>query len=128
MRTFAFVLVALVASGCHWDLNTKSTDPQTDQLYFPAGIVMDPNGQFVYVSNGNADLRYGGGTVEMIDMLSFECTVAALPRASSPVDLRRSPTRSCRRPAARTSTDQWMHRGLQRASAAATPRPVDRRL
>jgi hypothetical protein len=76
MRTCLFVLAALVA-GCHWDLNSKSTDPQSDQLYFPAGIAMDPSGQYVYVSNGNADLRYGGGTVMMIDMFSFECTVAA---------------------------------------------------
>jgi hypothetical protein len=76
MRTCLFVLAALVA-GCHWDLNSKSTDPQSDQLYFPAGIAMDPAGQYVYVSNGNADLRYGGGTVMMIDMFSFECTVAA---------------------------------------------------
>jgi len=76
MRTCLFVLAALVA-GCHWDLNSKSTDPQTDQLYFPAGIAMDPGGHYVYVSNGNADLRYGGGTVMIVDMFSFECTVAA---------------------------------------------------
>ncbi|HWE30346.1 MAG TPA: hypothetical protein VHB97_20210 [Polyangia bacterium] len=75
MRTCLFVLAALVA-GCHWSLTSKSTDPETDQLYFPAGIAMDPGGQLVYVSNGNADLRYGGGTVMMIDMLSFECTIA----------------------------------------------------
>jgi DNA-binding beta-propeller fold protein YncE len=79
MRNCLFVALALVA-GCHWDLNSKSTDPQSDQLYFPAGIAMDPGGQYVYVSNGNADLRYGGGTVMMVDMLSFECTVAASRR------------------------------------------------
>lgn len=75
MRTRLFLLAALVA-GCHWDLNSKSTDPQSDQLYFPAGIAMDPGGQYVYVSNGNADLRYGGGTVMIVDMVSFECTIA----------------------------------------------------
>jgi hypothetical protein len=79
MRTCFLVLAALVA-GCHWDLNSKSTDPQADQLYFPAGIAMDPNGRFAYVSNGNADLRYGGGTVMMLDMLSFECTIAEARR------------------------------------------------
>ena len=76
MRICLFALAALVVAGCHWDLNDKSTDPQSDQLYFPAGIAMDPGGRFVYVSNGNADLRYGGGTVMMVDMLSFECTIA----------------------------------------------------
>ena len=75
MRTCLFSLLALVA-GCHWSLTSKSTDPESDQLYFPAGIAFDPNGQLAYVSNGNADLRYGGGTVMLVDMLSFECTVA----------------------------------------------------
>ncbi len=75
MRTCVLALLALTA-GCHWDLNSKSTDPGSDQLYFPAGIVMDPAGQYLYVSNGNADLRFGGGTVMIVDMLSFECTVA----------------------------------------------------
>jgi hypothetical protein len=87
MRTCLFVALALVA-GCHWDLNSKSTDPQSDQLYFPAGIAMDPGGQYVYVSNGNADLRFGGGTVMIVDMLSFECTIAAyrLLHPLTPVD------------------------------------------
>ncbi|MGZ3407897.1 MAG: hypothetical protein ACXVAN_15710, partial [Polyangia bacterium] len=90
MRNCLFALAALVA-GCHWALNDKGTDPQAAQLYFPSGIAMDPNGQYVYVSNGNADLRYGGGTVVMVDMLSFECTVAEY-RRHSPVDLMFDPT------------------------------------
>jgi DNA-binding beta-propeller fold protein YncE len=85
MRACLFALAAFVA-GCHWDLNSKSTDPGSDQLYFPAGIVMDPGGQYVYVSNGNADLRFGGGTVMMVDMLSFECTVAQYRRDFPLVD------------------------------------------
>lgn len=76
MRTCVLVL-ALFSAGCYWTLNDKTSAPESDQLYFPAGIAMDPGGQYVYVSNGNADLRYGGGTVLMADMLNFECTVAA---------------------------------------------------
>jgi len=86
MRTCVFLLAALAVAGCHWDLNDKSTDPETDQLYFPAGIVMDPDGRFAYVSNGNADLRFGGGTVQMVDMLSFECTIAEYRKYSKPAD------------------------------------------
>ncbi|HEX6838654.1 MAG TPA: hypothetical protein VF334_18880 [Polyangia bacterium] len=85
MRACLFALAVLVA-GCHWDLNSKSTDPGSDQLYFPAGIAMDPGGQYVYVSNGNADLRFGGGTVMMVDMLSFECTIAQYRRDFPLVD------------------------------------------
>jgi DNA-binding beta-propeller fold protein YncE len=89
MRNCLFALAALVA-GCHWALNDKGTDPQAAQLYFPSGIAMDPLGHYVYVSNGNADLRYGGGTVVMVDMLSFECTIAEF-RRYSPVDMRNDP-------------------------------------
>ena len=75
MRTSSVPLLALVA-GCHWDLNSKSTDPRVGPALFPRRHRHRSDGQFVYVSNGNADLRYGGGTVMMVDMLSFECTVA----------------------------------------------------
>ena len=90
MRNCLFALAALVA-GCHWALNDKGTDPQAAQLYFPSGIAMDPSGHYVYVANGNADLRYGGGTVVMVDMLSYECTIAEF-RRHSPVDLMFDPT------------------------------------
>ncbi len=86
MRTCLFLLATLAVAGCHWDLTSKSTDPGSDQLYFPAGIAMDPAGQYVYVSNGNADLRFGGGTVMMVDMLSFECTIAQYRRDFPLVD------------------------------------------
>jgi DNA-binding beta-propeller fold protein YncE len=89
MRNCLFAL-ALLVGGCHWALNDKGTDPQAAQLYFPSGIAMDPLGQYVYVANGNADLRYGGGTVVMIDMLSFECTIAEF-RRYSPVDPKNDP-------------------------------------
>lgn len=75
MRIGLFALAVLVG-GCHWKLNDPGTDPKPDQLYFPDGIAMDPGGRFAYISNGNADLRYGGGTVMMADMLAFECSIA----------------------------------------------------
>ncbi|HEY2748712.1 MAG TPA: hypothetical protein VGL86_29030, partial [Polyangia bacterium] len=107
MRTCLLLLAAL-AAGCHWDLNDKSTDPESDQLYFPAGIAMDPGGQYVYVSNGNADLRYGGGTVEMIDMLSYECVIAEY-RKYVPVDLQNDPLTPIPTACASRSDADWMH-------------------
>jgi hypothetical protein len=74
------LLACVLASGCHWALNDPGTDPPKQQLYFPAGIVFDtqPDSMYAYVSNGNADLRYGGGTVQMIDATRFECAIAKL--------------------------------------------------
>lgn len=74
-RLLAVVLA--LAAGCHWDLHDPGTNPKPAQLYFPSGIAMDPGLRYAYVSNGNADLRYGGGTVQIVDMLAFECAVAA---------------------------------------------------
>ena len=75
MRIGLFALAALVG-GCHWTLTDQGTDPKSAQLYFPSGIAMDPGGRYAYVANANADLRYGGGTIMLVDMLAFECSVA----------------------------------------------------
>jgi DNA-binding beta-propeller fold protein YncE len=71
------VAALLIAAGCHWDLNDPGTSPQVSQFYFPAAVTLDPGGRYAYVSNGNADLRYGGGTVQVVDLLRFDCAVAA---------------------------------------------------
>ena len=72
----AFLLVfCFAAAGCHYDLHDPGTEPPATQFYFPAGIAMDPDGRHLYVSNANADLRYGGGTVQMVDLHRFECAV-----------------------------------------------------
>ncbi len=57
--------------------NDASTDPSPVKLNFPAGIAMDSGGRLLYVSNGNADLRYGGGTLLTIDTLRVECAIDA---------------------------------------------------
>jgi DNA-binding beta-propeller fold protein YncE len=67
---------AWLAAGCHWTLTDPSTDPKSHQFDFPTGIAMDPGGRYAYVSNGNADLAFGGGTLMIVDLLAFECTVA----------------------------------------------------
>jgi hypothetical protein len=77
MRTY-LLLLAVAAGGCHWDLHDPGTDPEPAQFYFPTGIVVDPSHRFAYVSNGNADLRFGGGTIQMIDLLRIECAIGTL--------------------------------------------------
>jgi YVTN family beta-propeller protein len=73
----ALFAALLFVAGCHYDLNDPGTEPVPAQFYFPAGVAMDPGGRFLYVSNGNADLRYGGGAVQLVDTLRFECAVRA---------------------------------------------------
>src|SRR3982751_671812 len=75
MRICLFALAVMVG-GCHWTLDDKGTDPRSDQLYFPTGLAMDPDGRHLYIANGNADLRYGGGHMMIADVSSFECATA----------------------------------------------------
>jgi hypothetical protein len=65
----ALLVVALAA--CHVDVNDPGTDPPAASLYFPSGLAIDPDRPYLYVSNNNSDLRYGGGTVQAIDLNKF---------------------------------------------------------
>src|SRR4051794_29336577 len=76
MRSRLLLASLLTVGGCHWALHDPGTNPPPAELYFPSGIAIDPVSQFAYVSNANADLKYGGGTVQMYDVLRFECAVA----------------------------------------------------
>jgi hypothetical protein len=90
MRIPVLAVLAVLGGGCHWSLNDPGTEPPVSQLYFPSGIAMDPTGRFAYVANGNADLKYGGGSVQMIDVHRFECAASYaraqlhLPGATTP--------------------------------------------
>jgi hypothetical protein len=74
-RLFALTLVAL--AGCHVDLNDPGTEPSATALYFPAGLAHDPVEPILYVSNGNSDLRFSGGTVQMVDLARHACAERA---------------------------------------------------
>ena len=49
--------------------------PCRQQLYFPTGVAVDPDGDVLYVTNGNADLRYSGGSMMALDLRRFDCAV-----------------------------------------------------
>jgi len=76
MHRLLFCALAVVA-GCHVDLNDPGTEPQSNMFHFPAGLVLDPGGKFLYVSNANSDLKYSGGTIMMIDLERFDRAVKA---------------------------------------------------
>jgi hypothetical protein len=70
------LVVLLAFAGCHVDLNDPGTEPLSNQFYFPSGAIVDPGNKYLYVSNGNADLNYGGGTVQIVDLDRFDAAVA----------------------------------------------------
>ncbi len=82
--SFVFVL-ALAASGCatgvppgpceQFQSGSNISEPCQEQLYFPTGIAMDTDGDVLYVTNYNADLRYSGSSVQSIDVAHYACVL-----------------------------------------------------
>jgi DNA-binding beta-propeller fold protein YncE len=66
----------VAAAGC--GIGQSGISPPLDHVFFPAGIAMDPTGQWLYVVNSNSDLRYNAGTVVAVDLAG-----AAVDRAKA---------------------------------------------
>jgi len=71
------VLTAAAAAGC--GIGQSGISPPLDRVFFPAGIAIDPTGQWLYVVNSNSDLRYNAGTVVAVDLAA-----AGVDRAKAP--------------------------------------------
>ena len=62
------VLGALVLAGAGCDLGQNGIDPPLDQIFWPAGLAIDRDGNWLYVVNSNNDLRFNAGTLIAIDL------------------------------------------------------------
>ncbi|HEY5281157.1 MAG TPA: hypothetical protein VIM14_00065, partial [Polyangia bacterium] len=60
------LLVVAVGGGCNFGQNGIA--PPTNRIFLPAGIVADPDDDFLYVVNSNSDLRFNAGTVVAVDL------------------------------------------------------------
>jgi hypothetical protein len=66
-------LAALAASAC--SLSQNGVTPPGDTFFFPTGAIMNPTdaaGQWLYVANSNADLRFNDGTLIMVNVGASE--------------------------------------------------------
>ncbi len=60
--------------GCQAELDglrgaaKPGLDPPADRFFFPTGLVLSPDSRYLFVSNGNSDLKYNGGTVVVVDL------------------------------------------------------------
>ena len=72
----AHVLLLLAcASAPACGLNQAGVDPLENTIAYPASAVMDKNGDWLFVTNSNADLRYNDGT-----LIAFSLVRAAADR------------------------------------------------
>lgn len=69
--------VSPLTSGC--SASEDSIAPPRDRLYHPAGLAVDPSGDWLYVANANADLRYGNGSLVALDIKKADALIAAGP-------------------------------------------------
>src|ERR1700712_4042848 len=65
----ALIVAAAGAAGSSCTFNKQGVPPPANQLFYPGAIAVDPgNGQWLYVANSNADLRYNDGTLTVVDL------------------------------------------------------------
>ena len=83
-------LATLVFGAC-----TGSDEGRTapaDSFFFPTGVAISPDSHFAYVTNGNTDLRFNGGTVVAVDLQEAIRRYIAEPTkcgfATDPIDNR----------------------------------------
>src|SRR5262245_61488428 len=43
-------------------------EPPADQIYFPVGLAMDPEGKSLFVVNSDFDLQYNQGVLQRFDL------------------------------------------------------------
>jgi hypothetical protein len=71
--------LALLVAACTWlpacGLNQAGVEPFADTIAFPASAVLDGRGEWLLVTNANADLRYNDGT-----LIAFSLARVAIDR------------------------------------------------
>ncbi len=70
-RTGAFLLAtlaALAAGAAACSLSQEGVMPPADTFFFPSSAIEAPDGQWLFVANSNADLRFNDGTLVMVNV------------------------------------------------------------
>jgi len=67
--------ILLVATGC--TASGAAIEPPADALFYPTGAAVSPDDAVLFVTNGNSELRYNGGTISVFDLALVDRTVAA---------------------------------------------------
>lgn len=98
MKTAALLLIAaIIVGGCATE--DPGIDPNTDRFYFPIGLTLDPQGDFLFISNSNSDLRFNGGTITALDLSALPGDLTQIGAAVKAGSLDCAP--------ARTDTTSW---------------------
>jgi hypothetical protein len=98
LRVACLALVTLAGwlAGC--TASEFGLDPPADELFYPTGLALDPREDVLYVTNGNADLRYNGGTLMALNLSRLREDLAVMRSGVVPEPLAGAEsTSTCRR-------------------------------
>lgn len=75
----ALAAAALAAAGAGAGCTASSEDvhPERDQIFFPTGAAISPDGQNLFVANANSDLKYDSGSLSVVRLSSVAPVIAA---------------------------------------------------
>lgn len=65
--------VSLGGAGC--TASSEDVDPEPDQLFFPTGAAVSPDGARLFVANANSDLKFNSGSISVVPLASVESVV-----------------------------------------------------
>jgi len=74
-------LATAVAAGCF--TAGQGTQPPLDSFYFPTGLTVSPDGQYLYAINSDFDLQWNGGTLQSYDLAGIRQNATALVQANA---------------------------------------------
>ena len=69
----------LASGGCY--LDNDGLEPPAKELYFPTGLAVSPGGTALYVANSDFDLKYNGGTVQLVNLPALRAVYAGIAAA-----------------------------------------------
>lgn len=52
--------------------NSEEVRPKAADIFFPTGAVVSPDERYLFVANGNSELRYDSGSVDVIDLQTVD--------------------------------------------------------
>ena len=74
----------LAAAGC--TASSEDVRPPPDQLSFPTGLAVSPDGNALFVSNANSELRYDSGSIGVVDLTTVRSVIDAWLAAGAAPD------------------------------------------
>jgi DNA-binding beta-propeller fold protein YncE len=77
-------LVSLTLAGASCGFGQSGIEPPSDRIFFPAGMAVDPGGEWLYVVNSNSDLRFNAGTVVAVNLVEAAKDRAAAKDPKTP--------------------------------------------